>query len=316
MKKLKIIVWSLSLSLMINILFVSCAENSNNKNSWYFKNMTISKLWEYSEGESQTIAFIDTGISDELYYQLKDNIVFSYNVIESNDNVSDIHGHGTEMVSVACGNGYKGIYGIAPKAKIIIVKAVSDEGKTNNNYLYKALKLANDNGATIVNISLGGYKSDNKVINQINSMVSKNISIVAAAGDYQNKDLLFPANQTNIISVEACTKKNIIWEESNYNENSIMRMPGTDIDVLTLHDNSLVKDKANGTSQAASITSGYISIIRDYYIKHNIPFDNTFLIKTLQLMCTKNNTSVDYLTPLKNNPPYPLTFASHCAKIK
>ena len=165
--------------------------------------MKIDKLWEYSKGDTQTIAFIDTGISDELANILSEKIVYKYNIFEKNDNVSDIHGHGTEIVSVACSNGYKNVFGIAPNAKIIILKAVSDEGKTNNNNLYSALKIAQNKGATIVNISLGGYKSDEKVINQINSMIDDNITIVAAAGDYQNKDLLFPANQNNVISVEA-----------------------------------------------------------------------------------------------------------------
>ena len=170
--------------LMCLAVFVcsACGSQSDKYDSWHLNAMNVDKLWEYSKGDSQTIAFIDTGISDELREELKDRIVKCYNVIDKNDNVQDAHGHGTEMISAACG-GFDGVCGIAPNSRIIVIKAVSDEGKTNNKYLYQALKFADENNATVVNISIGGYKTDESVVEQINAMTEKNITIVAAGGE-------------------------------------------------------------------------------------------------------------------------------------
>lgn len=78
--------------------------------------MHIQQLWEFSKGESQTIAFIDTGLSDELQMKYQSRIVYSYNIADDNEAVIDHHGHGTEMVSVACGDGFSNIFGVAPAA--------------------------------------------------------------------------------------------------------------------------------------------------------------------------------------------------------
>ena len=168
--------------IVLTLIFtVSCSQKGYS--SWHLNELNIDKLWEYSKGSSQVIAFIDTGISPDFRNSCADRIIFEYSVIDDSENVLDLHGHGTEMISVACNSDYKDVYGIAPESKIIVIKAVSDEGKTNNNYLYKALVVAEEQGATIVNISLGGYKHSDKVEDQIAGMIDKGISIVAAAGD-------------------------------------------------------------------------------------------------------------------------------------
>lgn len=291
-------IFSLILIVILSISLVSC---TSKQSSWHLKKMHIQQLWEFSKGESQTIAFIDTGLSDELQMKYQSRIVYSYNIADDNEAVIDHHGHGTEMVSVACGDGFSNIFGVAPAAKIIVLKAVSDDGKTDNEYLYQALKVAENNGATIVNISIGGHKSNEKVIGQINTMTQKGITIVASAGDYNNKDLLFPACAENVISVEASSKDGKIWKESNHSEDSIIRMPGCDIDVLTVGDDGTMhKDKATGTSQAAAITSGYIALIKDYYLSHGIQLSNSELIELLISLDTKNASNIDYMKPFES----------------
>lgn len=285
---------------VITILCACKAEKSDTIDSWHLDSMNVSQLWEYSKGASQTIAFIDTGISDTLAEELFERIVFQYNVLDNNKDVTDVHGHGTELVSVACGNGFYDVWGIAPEANIIIIKAVSDEGKTSNAYLLEGLKVAEEHGATIVNISLGGFKGDEGVTEQINSMVAEGITIVAAAGDYRNKDLLFPANQKNVISVEAMNEDATMWEDSNHSEDSSVRMPGSNISALTVQaDGDIIQAFVSGTSQAAAIASGYVALIRDCYSTHNISLDHHILVELLASLESKENKSIDYLKPFE-----------------
>ncbi len=286
-------------ALLAVIIFLSINKDENK--NWVFKEMQIERIWAYAEGDTQTVAFIDTGISDKMYDQLSNKIVYKYNVIDDNYEVNDAHGHGTEMVSIVGNDDYLGVYGIAPKAKLIIIKAVSDEGKTNNDYLYKALKVAEDKGATIVSISLGGFKSDQKVIEQIESMVEKNITIASAAGDYGNKDLLFPAKIKNVVSVEALSENRSIWKNSNSSDESIIRIAGCNIDTISFDQyGKLEKVSLTGTSEACAVASGYIALVRDYYTKNNIDYNNEKILDILKKLNTKQDKKVDYLTPFKD----------------
>lgn len=299
--KKKLIFVSLIIVVIILAIVTFLGYTKKNSNSnWYFRQMRVKQIWKMTKGDSQTIAFIDTGISDKLYDKISKKIIYSYNVIDNTEYVDDIHGHGTEMVSVTSSHGYKGVYGIAPQVSLIIIKAVSDEGKTNNDYLYKALKLAEEKMATVVNISLGGYKSDDKVVEQINKMVNNNITIVAAAGDYGNRDLLFPAYLDNVISVEALSESNELWKDSNYSEKSILRMAGCNVDTISV-DNSgnLKKETLNGTSEACAIASGYIALIRDYYNINNIDYDNEKLMEVLEKLNTRSDKNINYLLPFE-----------------
>lgn len=158
-------IFSILTILLVFIMFSIFSGNSTSR--WYFEKMNIDKIWTYSKGEGQIIAFIDTGISKKLEKSIKTKIIYKYNVLEDNANVSDLHGHGTEMVSIITGYDKLNILGISPESNLIIIKAVSDEGKTDNNYLLKALKIAEEHNATVVNISLGGFKRDKSVSEQI-----------------------------------------------------------------------------------------------------------------------------------------------------
>ena len=64
--------------------------------------MGFETLWKYSRGESQIIAFIDSGISPELEKEYGNRIVYKYNAVENTNNVYDVNNHGTRMVSIAC----------------------------------------------------------------------------------------------------------------------------------------------------------------------------------------------------------------------
>ena len=79
-----------------------------------------------------------------------------------------------------------------------------------------------------------------------------------------------------------------------------MRMPGCNIDVLTLGiDGKVHKDVATGTSQATAITSGYIALIKDYYLLNGIQLNNEELIDVLKTLNTKEQSSIDYVKPFE-----------------
>ncbi|RAS91821.1 hypothetical protein A3863_04915 [Priestia endophytica] len=279
---------------LIMILTAGCSSDINKE--YYFQNLDIEKIWDYSKGKSQTIAFIDTGISNQAKTLYSDKIIDTYNSIENNNKVIDKHGHGTQMVSVASGNGKKGITGIAPKSKIIIIKAFEEGEQMNPSNIVKAINYAISKKVDIINMSFGSFKSNSDIEDAINLAIKNNITVVASTGDYGNKDILFPANMNNVVSVEAKNKEGETWEFSNVSKDDVIAVPGVDINSLTL-DNKQVRQ--DGTSHATAITSGYIALLRDYYTKNNINFDNKKIISDLKSLNSIKNNNIDYLKLFK-----------------
>ena len=228
---------------------------------WYQNDIDMEDIPDNVQGKSQTVAVIDTGLSAELLDRYSDRILHKYNVIDDNEDVEDIHGHGTEVTSAIGLKIDDELTGVAKECNFIIIKALGDDGKGNNEYLTRAIEYAIDKEATIINISSGGFKCDAELKEAVNKAIDNNISIVAAAGDYGNKDILYPAAYDNVISVTSSDKIGELWENSNISKECDIIFPGVDIKVLSNNEDIT---EVTGTSLSAALVSGCVARIRDY----------------------------------------------------
>lgn len=80
-----------------------------------------------------------------------------------------------------------GLKGLLPKVKLILIKIADKNGKSTFNSLLKGLDFAEKNNASIINISLGADISNEEVTKKIDNLYNKNITVMAASGDYSNK---------------------------------------------------------------------------------------------------------------------------------
>ncbi len=264
-------------------------------------------IWKFSDGSTQTIAIIDTGITNEAKLLYNNKIVDTYNSIDNNKNVRDEHkqAHGTQMASILCSGGQKNIKGVSPKSKVIIIKAIGAEGSQKNaDAILNAVKYAINKKVNVINISFGSFQVNEQIKEQINLAINNNITVVASTGDYGNKDSLFPASMNGVVSVEAKNKNGEIWENSNTSKNDVFAMYGVDIKVLSINNKVI---KMNGTSYATALASGYIALLRDYYIKNNISFDNDKIINDLKSLKSPQNNDVNYLKLFKKRS-FPLQY--------
>ncbi|EDN7515087.1 S8 family serine peptidase [Listeria monocytogenes] len=263
---------------MIFVLSACGDKRTINDKEYYFKTIDLAELWQFSKGKSQTIAFIDTGITKRAASLYKDRIVSTYNSIDDSGNVLDTNGHGTQTVSVAAGDGQGNVFGIAPKAKMVIIKAFEEGEQLKANYIKKAISYAIDKNVDIINLSFGSFVSNKQITREINYAINKGITVVASTGDYGNKDILFPANMKNVISV-AAKDHNTIWELSNVSSESVVAFPGVDIKALSLGKKPV---SMNGTSYSSALASGYIALLRDFYTTHDILFTNNDILSKLK----------------------------------
>ena len=278
------------LLIFITVLFLTgCKENMPSE--YYYNTLELNEIWEKSDGSTQTIAFIDTGISKEAEKLYSERIVDTYNSITGQKSVIDQHGHGTQMISVTSGNGEEGVLGIAPQSKILVVKAFKEGEQMDPIYIKKAIDYAISKKVNIINMSFGSFNSNKGIEDSIDNALKHNITVVAATGDYGNQDALFPSNLDGVVSVRAKDVQGETWEFSNTALTDVLATPGVEINSLTLNNETI---KLNGTSHSTAIASGYIALLRDYYTKNSIPYDNSKIINELKSLDSLNNKNVSY----------------------
>jgi subtilisin family serine protease len=137
-------------------------------------------------GKGATVAVLDTGV-DQTHPDLKDREIGERNFTTSPD-AGDHHGHGTHVASIIAGTGAKsgGKYrGVAPDARILDVKVLGDNGSGQDSGIIAGMEWAVEQGAQIVNMSLGGYDTPEiePLEEAVNRLSEKGTLFVIAAGN-------------------------------------------------------------------------------------------------------------------------------------
>ena len=172
------------------------------------------KVWEMGyTGEGVVVAVIDTGINAD-HVDLKDRLWddgngnHGWNTLANNSNIDDVDGHGTHCAGIVCGDGNSGIItGMAPGAKVMTIKALSDEGYATLESLVAGVEWAAAKGADILSMSVGFVKPSANVSevlrNSLSNTLSMGIVATASAGNVGNKQDVNPIPK-NITSPANC----------------------------------------------------------------------------------------------------------------
>ena len=208
--------------------------------------------------------------------------------------------HGTFVAGVIAGKGKNGNeiwQGVYPKAKLMIIRAAPD-GDEYDKDIASAIHYAVENGAKVINISLGKYTSPTPqmVNNALAYAAQKDVMIVHAAGNnHLNVDSVdyFPTGldahgkfYPNFIRVGASTKKGAVSSISNYGKQRVhLFAPGEEI-TSVVPGNQYATE--NGTSIAAPIVSGVAALIRSYFPKLKASQVVEILMNSVQPMKNKD----------------------------
>jgi subtilisin len=161
-----------------------------------------------SGGAGVDVAVLDTGVYKE-HLDLKGNVAQCKNFVgKMKEGCSDGNGHGTHVsgtIAANAGTDKKGIYGVAPEAKLLAYKVCNDAGVCSGDSIAKAIRYAADNGAEVISMSLGGDKLSTVEKEAIDYATSNGVLVVAAAGN-SGPDLdtiLYPAAYDKVVAVAA-----------------------------------------------------------------------------------------------------------------
>jgi subtilisin family serine protease len=209
--------------------------------------------------------------------------------LEDNDPM-DEYGHGTHVAGIigAVGNNGTGVSGVMWRVRLMPLKVLDSTGWGSNGELIAGIQYAVDNGAKVMNVSLGGYDFSTFVYEAIETANSAGVLFVASAGNGgidrigDNNDLTphYPSsyNLPNIISVAATDQNDRRAPFSNYGLTSVhVAAPG--VYVLSTIPQNLYSDFSDkefydGTSMAAPHVSGLAGLLYSYYDGvHNTQFN-------------------------------------------
>lgn len=137
------------------------------------------------DGNGIKIAVIDTGVDfnhpDLFGWGPDGKVIGGYNFIQEGELPLDTNGHGTQVAGVIAADGQ--LIGVAPKAKILAYKVSENGEAVSSDLIIKAIDKAIEDGADIINISLGVNKTNASIEHAVNRALAKEIFVVTAAGN-------------------------------------------------------------------------------------------------------------------------------------
>ena len=146
------------------------------KDQWSLARIGAEQAWSRTTGAGVRIGIVDTGV-DLNHEDLQGKIVASTTCTGSGGDPAkckgdgqDDQGHGTHVSGIAAAvrdNG-KGVAGVAPDAQLVVAKVLSASGTGSGADVTAGIKWVVDNGAKIVNLSLGDPAQP------INALISEN----------------------------------------------------------------------------------------------------------------------------------------------
>lgn len=182
-------------------------------------------------------------------------------VSAENANVQDDYGHGTHVagIAAAAANNGTGITGVAPGARIMPIKVLDQFGTGWYSDIAAGIIYAADNGARVINLSLGGTADSQTLRAAVDYARSRGALVVAATGNTGGA-ILYPAAYDPVLAVAATDQSDQIAYFSNRGPQVDVAAPGVDIySTWPWVSGYFTK---SGTSMAAPHVAGLAALIR------------------------------------------------------
>lgn len=255
------------------------------KDQYHLNKVNAFSAWDLTQGAGVTVAVLDTGV-DLTHPDLKANLVKGYDAISKTNTPKDMNGHGTHVAGViaAVTNNRQGVAGVAPGAKIMPIKVLGENGGGDLGSIIDGIQWATDNGAQVINMSLGGPIESPSWNEAVKYAAKKNVVVVAAMGNEreQGNPKNQPAATPGVIAVGATDPNDKVTGFSSFGEWISVAAPGYAIkstfptyacETYTAYKEnpeyfppetkiSLKYAAVSGTSQASPVVAGVVALMK------------------------------------------------------
>ena len=256
-----------------NLLGISLNETQDlGGNLWGLDNINAPEVWIGGDnfsgvtGSGATIAVIDTGV-DLDHPEFNGRIVPGYDFVDSDNEADDGNGHGTHVAGTIGGaNDGIGITGVAPDASIMPIRVLGNDGYGYTSDIVAGVYWSADNGADVINLSLGGGGYSQAMADAIAYASNKGSVVVMAAGNSGSQSPDYPAAHAvnHGLAVGAVNQQKTMAGFSNRAGSTVLdyvTAPGASI-YSTVPDAGY--DYLSGTSMAAPHVAGVAGLLKSY----------------------------------------------------
>lgn len=234
---------------------------------WWLPHVHAPSMWSLASAapKDTVVAVIDTGIEDT-HEDLQNRIApAGYNFFHGDDDVTDIHGHGTRVAGVVAAEMNNGVGGIGVagsfNTSVLPLKVLHAGDVSYVSALIQAIDYAVAQDVEVINLSLGGPQISTLENEAIQRAIEAGIVVVAAAGNdaLKGNPVNYPAAYDNVFSIGAVNRQNTRASFSAYNDYVDFVAPGESITTTTLAGKYA---SVSGTSFAAPIVAGTVAAMR------------------------------------------------------
>ena len=246
---------------------------------WYHPDLEASAFW-LNPKEVRANGKDDDG------NHYRDDLI-GWNFVEGNHLPWDYDGHGTFVTGVIAAkrdNGI-GIAGINPSARIMVLKALDAFGRGHASMIAEAIVYAADNGAKIINLSLGGRgltQIEQLAVNHANDEGA--ILVVAAGNDGEEVSHYSPSGLAGVVTVTASDRNDRRAGFSNWGPEVDIAAPGIDVLSLRARNTDLLSFIQNVKYE---IGKGVLGVDRAYYRGSGTSFAAPIVSGTLSLLLSR-----------------------------
>jgi len=235
--------------------------------AWNLRQIDAYSAWDVVRGNPKVVlAIVDSGVAFEdrqipsyelpfvkpgvtMYRQspeLPGPFLPGWDFVHNDAHPNDDYGHGTFVATFAAGaaNNVAGSAGIAFGITLLPIKVLDYQGDAQTNDIVQGIRFAADQGANIINLSLGypplgllrAIGIPEKVLNQMFKPLRdaifyaqrKGAIIVAATGNFDAPEVSLPAGYPGVIAVGATNVDNARSSYSSYGSTLDFMAPGGD----------------------------------------------------------------------------------------
>jgi thermitase len=225
--------------------------------------------WDETKGDpAVVIAIVDSGV-DMSHPELAAKVVSSgWDFVNDDADATDDNWHGTHTAGIAAAdtdNGI-GIAGVAWNCKVLPVKVTEADGTGYYSWLIDGIIWATDQGADVINLSLGGDVDDPFLEDACKYAFDRGVVLAAAAGNDASSVLYPAAYDKYVLAVAATDYNDEPADFSNFGPEVDVAAPG--IYILGPAPQWYVGEEylpylfASGTSEATPHVAGMAALIK------------------------------------------------------